>query len=226
MLGGCRSAVATYVALNLIYSVILIFGIGRGFIPTASTLFFVETVGAMAAVYLVLIKGRRFSWADLGWTPSSTAWLILGGAAAVAMNGLISSITVVWGRFTGLTMVELIPAPPTLTPNSMAGFFATFALLTVAVPIVEEFLFLGVLFRWLRDTWSLYTGLVGSALIFSLVHVAVGGPGSPLPIFLAGLALAYLYGHTGSLKPSMVFHGVNNGISLVLIYLVTWSGAS
>jgi len=38
--------------------------------------------------------------------------------------------------------------------------------------------------------------------------------------------LAYLYDITGSLWPSMVCHGVNNGISFVWIYLVMWSGAS
>ena len=44
-------------------------------------------------------------------------------------------------------------------------------------------------------------------------------------IFLIGLALAYLYEHTGSLKPSMVLHGVYNGVNFLLLYLVLWSGA-
>ena len=217
--------IATFVALNLIYSVMLVAGVGESLVLTGPLLFFIEAVGAMGALYLVLIKARKFSWAELGWALASTGWLILAGAGAVVMYGVLISIALIVGRITGSTGVDIIPAPTNLTPNTVLGFLSTMVLGAAIVPIAEEFLFRGVLYRWLRDSWGLYAGLVGSALVFSAVHLVLGSPAG-LQIFLIGLALAYLYEHTGSLKPSMVFHGVNNGISFMWIYLVMWSGAS
>jgi len=213
------------VVVMLLYSIVVIIGIGGSAVLSGPMLMFIEAAGAFSALYFVLIRTRGFTWAELGWVPSSTGWLILGGASAIAVYGILISLALVVARFTETGTVDLIPAATSLTPNTVAGFIAVLAFGAVAVPIAEEFLFRGVLFRWLRDGWGRYAGLVGSALVFSAVHIILGTSGA-LQIFILGLALAYLYEITGSLWPSMVFHGVNNGISFFWIYLAMWSGAS
>jgi membrane protease YdiL (CAAX protease family) len=213
------------VAVMLLYSVVVIVGIGGSVVLSGPILMLIEAAGAFSALYFILIRTRGFTWAELGWVPTSTGLLILGGVAAIAIYGILISLALVVARYSEAGGTDLIPAVTNLTPNSMAGFIAVLAFGAVAVPIAEEFLFRGVLFRWLRDGWGLYPGLVGSALVFAAVHILLGTSGA-LQIFLIGLALAYLYDITGSLWPSMVYHGVNNGISFVWIYLVMWSGAS
>ncbi|MBT5859990.1 MAG: CPBP family intramembrane metalloprotease [Alphaproteobacteria bacterium] len=213
------------VAVMLLYSIVVIIGIGGSVVLSGPMLMFIEAAGAFSALYFVLIRTRGFTWADLGWVPASSGLLILGGAAAIAVYGILISLALVVARFTENSTVDLISAATNLTPNSVSGFIAVLAFGAVAVPIAEEFLFRGVLFRWLKDGWGLYAGVVGSALVFAAVHILLGTSGA-LQIFLIGLALAYLYDITGSLWPSMVFHGVNNGISFIWIYLVMWSGAS
>ena len=213
------------VAVMLLYSVVVIVGIGGSVVLSGPILMFIEAAGAFSALYFILIRTRGFTWAELGWVPTSTGLLILGGVAAIATYGILISLALVVARYSEAGGTDLIPAVTNLAPNSVAGFIAVLAFGAVAVPIAEEFLFRGVLFRWLRDGWGLYPGLVGSALVFAAVHILLGTSGA-LQIFLIGLALAYLYDITGSLWPSMVCHGVNNGISFVWIYLVMWSGAS
>jgi membrane protease YdiL (CAAX protease family) len=213
------------VAVMLLYSVVVIVGIGGSVVLSGPILMFIEALGAFSALYFVLIRTRGFTWAELGWVPTSTGLLILGGVAAIAIYGILISLALVVARYSEADGTDLIPAVTSLTPNSLAGFFAVLAFGAVAVPIAEEFLFRGVLYRWLRDGWGLYAGLVGSALVFAAVHIILGTAGA-LQIFLIGLALAYLYEITGTLWPSMVFHGVNNAISFVWIYLVMLSGAS
>jgi membrane protease YdiL (CAAX protease family) len=213
------------VAVMLLYSVVVIVGIGGSVVLSGPILMFIEAAGTFSALYFILIRTRGFTWAELGWVPTSTGLLILGGVAAIAIYGILISLALVVARYSEAGGTDLIPAVTSLTPNSFAGFIAVLAFGAVAVPIAEEFLFRGVLYRWLRDGWGLYAGLVGSALVFAAVHILLGTSGA-LQIFLIGLALAYLYDITGSLWPSMVFHGVNNGISFVWIYLVMWSGAS
>jgi len=216
--------IAAIVLLALIYSVLVMAGIGQKLVFSGPILFFVETATAMAALYLVLIKGRGFAWRDLGWVRVSTGWLVMGAAAALVMYGVLISSVLIIRRFTGTAGIELVPEPGALFPISILGFLGSLAFGAITVPIAEEFLFRGVFFRWIRDRWGLYAGLMGSALVFALAHLALGS-GAALQIFLMGLALAYLYERTGSLLPSMVFHGVNNAVSFVLIYLVIGFGA-
>jgi membrane protease YdiL (CAAX protease family) len=213
------------VAVMLLYSVVVIVGIGGSVVLSGPFLMFIEAAGAFSALYFILIRTRGFTWAELGWVPTSTGLLILGGVGAIAIYGILISLALVVARYSEAGGTDLIPTVTNLTPNSVAGFIAVLAFGAVAVPIAEEFLFRGVLFRWLRDGWGLYAGLVGSALAFTAVHILLGTSGA-LQIFLIGLALGYLYDITGSLWPSMVCHGVNNGISFVWIYWVMWSGAS
>ena len=104
-----------------------------------------------------------------------------------------------------------------------------FALLgTLAAPIGEEFFFRGLVYnalkgklqKRLRDMWrgmkAKTAAMVGSALLFALLHVS---PLNLLPIFVMGLAFAYVYERTGSLWIAILMHAVNNGAVFVMLAL-------
>jgi membrane protease YdiL (CAAX protease family) len=95
-------------------------------------------------------------------------------------------------------------------------WLAVFAFVLLA-PVAEELFFRGVVFNaWLRErgrTWA----YVGSALLFAAIHLSVV---TVVPIFLLGLALAWIYRRTGSLLAPIAMHATVNGISVAISLLV------
>jgi len=83
--------------------------------------------------------------------------------------------------------------------------------IVVIAPIAEELFFRGIVFNaWLRETGRV-PAYVGSAALFALIHLSLA---SLLPIFLLGLALAWVYERTGTLLAPIVMHATVNGISV------------
>jgi hypothetical protein len=58
---------------------------------------------------------------------------------------------------------------------------------------------------------------IGSAAMFAVIHLSLV---ALLPIFLLGMALAWVYDRTGSLLAPIVMHAVVNGISVAIALLV------
>jgi uncharacterized protein len=89
--------------------------------------------------------------------------------------------------------------------------------LVVVAPIGEELFFRGVVFNaWLRERGVRFA-YIGSALLFSVIHLSVV---TLLPIFALGLALAWVYRRTGNLLAPIAMHAMVNGISTALGLLV------
>lgn len=140
--------------------------------------------------------------AGLGW--GILAWL---GATALAAAVVL--------------LLEQIGFDPGLQAAEQAIALVEPWLVIVAVvilaPIAEEVFFRGVVFNaWLREggrRWAFF----GSSALFAVIHLSVV---SLLPIFLLGLALAWVYHRTGSLLAPIVMHATVNGISVALALLV------
>jgi len=90
----------------------------------------------------------------------------------------------------------------------------------VLAPIAEEVFFRGVVFNaWLRESGRRFA-FVGSALLFAVIHFSLV---SLVPIFLLGLALAWVYDRTGNLLAPIAMHATVNGISVALALLVRFN---
>ncbi len=84
----------------------------------------------------------------------------------------------------------------------------------LAAPIVEEMMFRGLLYPALRERVGVAGGIALSAAVFALVHPTL--PGGFLPIWVLGAAFALAYERSGgSLLPSILMHGMNNGLLLL-----------
>ncbi|MFB4212677.1 lysostaphin resistance A-like protein [Shouchella sp. JSM 1781072] len=92
--------------------------------------------------------------------------------------------------------------------SSPAGLFAV----VVGAPIVEEFLFRGVLIGLFVDIAPVSLLIGVNALLFMLVHVPQyrGLPILHLIIFFVGLLLAYLFVATGALIVPILVHCIYN----------------
>jgi membrane protease YdiL (CAAX protease family) len=73
-------------------------------------------------------------------------------------------------------------------------------------PLVEEFIFRGLLFqRWSRK-WSLTRGIVVSSVVFGLLHFTRDPFGSTI----FGMAMCILYHHTRTLWAPFLAHAASN----------------
>lgn len=95
------------------------------------------------------------------------------------------------------------------------GYIAAAAFLAVVLaPVVEELVFRGLLFGWLRARCGTVAGAVLSSLAFAAVHASLT---AIVALFLVALLLCALYTRTRSLYPCMLYHSLLNAQTLLLI---------
>ena len=89
--------------------------------------------------------------------------------------------------------------------------------LGILVPVLEEAYFRGCLLTALRNRWGSRIALVASALAFAVLHLNL----LLMPIyFLLGILTGLLYERTGNLLAPVVFHALNNLVSIAVLSAV------
>ena len=89
-------------------------------------------------------------------------------------------------------------------------------------PIAEEIFFRGFMYPAVRKKWGIAAGVIGTSVLFSLLHTHIVGF---LPILALGMLLAYLYEKTGSLVVPMAVHMIHNVGMVVLVFLMRSVGS-
>jgi len=87
--------------------------------------------------------------------------------------------------------------------------------IAVLPPVIEEYIFRGVLFQGFRSCGLFKTALV-TALMFGLAH---GNLNQFMYAFAVGIFLAYLVEASGSVYASMLAHSLINGTTVAVMYL-------
>jgi uncharacterized protein len=101
--------------------------------------------------------------------------------------------------------------------NSIGEFILAFVVIAVFAGIGEELVFRGMLQpQLLRATGNIHVAIWTSAILFSAIHMQFFGF---VPRMLLGALFGYLYYWSGSLIIPMFAHFVNNGFSVVMMYL-------
>jgi uncharacterized protein len=99
---------------------------------------------------------------------------------------------------------------------SWTNYLLMLILVGAIAPLVEEVLFRGVLFQWLRARLPLALAVLLSAAIFSVAHMIA--PLMPA-LFVVGIILALAYEFTGSLWLPIVLHAMQNSLAVTLIFV-------
>jgi tetratricopeptide (TPR) repeat protein len=86
--------------------------------------------------------------------------------------------------------------------------------IALVIPCVEEILFRGLLFGAFQKMWGITGAVVGSSVIFVLVHLQLVGF---LALFLLGLILAWARLRSGSLGLPIALHALNNSMAMLLL---------
>ncbi len=160
---------------------------------------------ALAGARLVESSGLgRAIWLGVLW--GVPAWLLASIVAAIASALL--------GQF-GIQPEPEAAQQAIGLANPIIAVVAT----VIIAPIAEELFFRGVAFNaWMRE-YGARRAMVGSALLFALIHASLA---ALLPIFALGVALVLIYRRTGNLASSMAMHATFNGISVALALLVRY----
>ena len=109
-----------------------------------------------------------------------------------------------------LELQEVLLAPLDRGPLVIGGF----ALLAVGVvPILEEAIFRGALYRSLREGAGRTGAAFVSSFVFALLHF---NEASLAPIFVLALLLVIVYEWSGSVWPCVVLHACYNGVNFTL----------
>lgn len=85
--------------------------------------------------------------------------------------------------------------------------------LGIIIPLAEEMLYRGVIYRRLQNVFNIKVGIVMSAIMFGMVH---GNTVQIIYGFIAGLVFAWLYSEFNSLKVPVLAHCVMNLTSIFI----------
>jgi membrane protease YdiL (CAAX protease family) len=110
--------------------------------------------------------------------------------------------------------------------SSVWLWLQVFVVACVIAPLVEETMFRGLLYRHLREAtcrWARWLSIAAAVLmsgfVFAVIHPQ-GWLGVPVLMALA-TAFALAREWRGSLVPSMLAHGLNNGVSTLVLLLIS-----
>ena len=99
---------------------------------------------------------------------------------------------------------------------SNESFFMMWFFIGFVGPVVEEFVFRGVMLGGLRTTGRIFTPVLLSALLFALAHMNINQFSYTI---CAGIFWGLLVEATGSILPSMICHIIMNSVSVFVVFL-------
>ena len=158
--------------------------------------------------------------------PDYKWWWILGIVALL----IFFSVGTIWLLFYPLSFIAPSYVNGFLNENS---FYTTadttsplvynflVVLITVLIaPIVEEFLFRGVIMQRLAVKWGITAGVLISSFIFGILH------GDIIGAFVFGIFMSLLYINTRTLLVPIACHILNNGLAFGLSFIGILLGES
>ncbi len=172
--------------------------------------------GAVFLLVVLFVKVRRHaSLAALGLRRPQWRWL----AAALPFAYAAFVLQGIAGRLSDALFPQT-PANQCVSIRDAYSGALWLAIIGVALigPLVEEIVFRGMVFGWLRGRTPVTWAIVISAAIFSLEHIGFLQLTLFLPIFAAGIVLAFLYQHARSVWPTFIVHGLFNLIGLLALF--------
>jgi membrane protease YdiL (CAAX protease family) len=154
----------------------------------------------MPALIIYFIKKKKVGEVHVNLNIDNNRVLALALVGTIALLvGIVSPIV------TSIPMSESFKKI-FLELGKMNGF-VSILLAVLAAPILEEFIFRGIILDGLLKRYSAIKSIVVSSLLFGLVHL---NPWQFITGFLMGIFIGYIYIYTRSLSIAILMHGINN----------------
>ncbi len=141
--------------------------------------------------------------------------------ASLAIPLVVLSIGLIWLVYFPLSYLSpeftrwwLLDGPPVVIFENrtflLGPNLVSFLLITGLGPVIEEYVFRGVLLKCWAVRWGLPQAVLFSSALFAIVHADILGA------FFFGFVTSVAYLRSGSLLVPIVIHSVNNGLAWFL----------
>lgn len=210
---GCILVLLVPIVLELMYA---LFCIGLQKIPNVSTMVSMLIGDAVFSVLFGWLYGWCFIWHQ--WTSNpyaskpnyklkQSAWFVIF---------LLFLVSYVFGQAVTAYVGIKLPSDYVNTYRDLKSY-ELYLYLFVAVtfgPVVEEFLFRGFFYKYLRRGYSVFVCAIVSSVVFGLSH----GTTEHMPMTCAfGLFLCFIFELTGKIRYCIGFHILANLLGMVYI---------
>lgn len=127
-----------------------------------------------------------------------------------------------WAQALGLDDDAPSIADRLVAEESTSQALLVLVMVAVAVPLGEEFLFRGYVFRALSNWRGTLPAAALTGVSFAATHVGWLPLGAVVPAILFGFVLCLLYHWTGSLYPALALHALSNSVLAATALGSTW----
>lgn len=202
--------------------------------PSVDPWFAVLSVLSLQIPMIATFYGLRKAYPKLFGGRLNRKPVALRSALAQTTPYFIRCYPIIWlasliwlGLLTGLRKLGILDELPpqvliTLLSNGKEPVAIALLVLfaVVLAPIVEEVIFRGAIYRFLKSAIPTFAAQVVSAAIFALMHANLL---SFIPLLVIGTFLARIYEKEGNLLLPMIFHAYWNAFSLLMLFLISQS---
>jgi uncharacterized protein len=150
----------------------------------------------------------RWPWRFGGWKSLCISLLLL--FALWLTNAALSSV---YAQLTHKP-VPLQNTIPLMVQALRTNPVISWLSIPLIIPIVEEILFRGLFYGALQKRWGVKAAIIGSALVFALVHLQLVGF---FYLFCFGLILGWARCRSGSLGLPIALHCLNNALLMLAL---------
>ena len=174
--------------------------------------------------YLGVLSGKT-SWKSMGLWPIywNRHWLLIIMTTVAVLIPIRSAVAMFFQILLEGDLESMMIRQSLFIGGQHFAWFdfaITFVSVAILAPFFEELYFRGLLHRWFRARWQMWPAIIASSVIFGLAHL--DSAGVAFSSFILGIVMALAYEKTGSLWISIAIHVFNNGLGIILVYLVTY----
>ncbi|MDQ4065663.1 MAG: CPBP family intramembrane metalloprotease [Actinomycetota bacterium] len=190
-----------------------------GYEPTEVTTYSSASVVIYAAIGLAswgfALRRRDATFADAGFRWTGIGPVLLAFPLVLVLMIATFAVLTVTSSVLGdvpTAQEQVAPGETSLLPIDLVWLLLAGA---VAAPIVEEFIFRGLLFPYLRARKGVVFGVMASSALFAALHFV---PPLLPALFVFGVVQALVVHRLRSLYPAVALHALNNAILLLAVY--------
>ncbi|MDE0942457.1 MAG: type II CAAX endopeptidase family protein [Alphaproteobacteria bacterium] len=183
--------------------------VGPDHAPTAILMAYLvlPSLAAIIWVWFATVWQERDGWSRLGFAPIERRWLLRSIVLGLFSVPATMLITVLTQPIFGTAEGPALPLSNTEAWGQPTYLLAMIMGVVLLAPLMEEMVFRGLLFGWLRHRFGIWNAAALAAVGHALLHFDLGAmPG----LFALFFFLAWIYQYSGSLWVPVIIHAIHN----------------